>query len=318
MNNFSLAWLAVRGDAEALRSHLSTLTPEARHAEADGRASCGMTPLAAAAARGHVDCAIEMLRSGATVNLRTSSGMTPLHMAVAVGRSTACTKLLLEAGALLHAFDHQGYSPLFLGCAAGSYSCAELLLEAGVDVDHGTSDGGTPLEVACVNDRTEIVQLLSLHGADRAPPHQRRAVDTARDAGQVDLADWLDRSDGWSPLHHIEQLTTTRTLRLLHGGASLEAVAGLPPCSPLDRAREQPASEVAQLILTAAQPWSVATHHMFPRKARARAVALLRLGYLLASSRFPGEVSAFTDAWLHHAGSVMACAVTRGDGDSGK
>ena len=65
--------------------------------------------------------------------------------------------------------------------------------------------------------------------------------------------------------------------------------------------------------MAAAEPWSPTTHDLFPRAARAHAVALVRLGYLLAwSPRFQGQSRSLIDAWIHSGdGSVMACAVTR-------
>ena len=139
-------------------------------------------------------------------------------------------------------------------------------------------------------------------------------------------AAWLERSDAldasgrrwsprWSPLHHVEVLSAERTRALLRGGASIHAPAGTPPVSPLQRAQQQqPAGEAAQLILRAAQPWSPATHDLFPAAARARAVELCRLGYLLGcSERFQTESRSLIDAWCHRpdGGSVLAAAVTR-------
>ena len=44
------------------------------------------------------------------------------------------------------------------------------------------------------------------------------------------------------------------------------------------------------VLILAAQPWSPATHNLFPAPARARAVALMRVGHLLSrSGRFERE-----------------------------
>ena len=77
-------------------------------------------------------------------------------------------------------------------------------------------------------------------GADRDTTDGFSAAVFARHRGHAALADWFDRSEGWSPLHHIEVLTAARTVSLLSGGASIDARAGTPPCSPLERARQQP------------------------------------------------------------------------------
>lgn len=192
-----------------------------------------------------------------------------------------------------------------------------------------------------------LMQLLSSHGASREIP---AAVSTRifmgvdrdlpRDAEGfvMDAAlnpdgdetyhlDWLQESDAWTPLHHTEVLTAERTRALLRGGAALDAAAGTPPVTPLQRAREQLASseaynnlaQAAPLIVAAAQPWSPTTHDLFPTAARAHAVELARIGYLLAwSGRFQSARS-LIDCWVHRpeGGSVLSCAVTRDAGGGG-
>ena len=65
---------------------------------------------------------------------------------------------------------------------------------------------------------------------------------------------------------------------------------------------------MSSLILRAAS-WSIHAHELFPPVARARAVSLLELGYLLAwSPRFHAESSSLIDAWV---GIVMPHAVVR-------
>ena len=68
----------------------------------------------------------------------------------------------------------------------------------------------------------------------------------------------------------------------------------------------------AALIVRAAAPWSPGTHALFPAGARARAVALLRIGWLLArhlqGALAANDEVAFRDAWLGH---VMPHAIER-------
>ena len=64
----------------------------------------------------------------------------------------------------------------------------------------------------------------------------------------------------------------------------------------------------ARLILDAAGPWSPSSHDLFPDATRARAVELLRLGYLLANTAAIGEEQGFTTAWTHF---VMPYALDR-------
>ena len=76
--------------------------------------------------------------------------------------------------------------------------------------------------------------------------------------------------------------------------------------SPLERARTV-GGEVSALLLRAAR-WSERTHELFPASGRAQAVALLRLGYLLASARAPHQAAAFCDVWREY---VLPHAITR-------
>jgi len=74
---------------------------------------------------------------------------------------------------------------------------------------------------------------------------------------------------------------------------------------------KEPELAASQLIMAAAGPWSPATHELFPHEARARAVALLRVGYLLAYRRLAGAADALTTAWVDH---VLPAAITRETG----
>ena len=70
-----------------------------------------------------------------------------------------------------------------------------------------------------------------------------------------------------------------------------------------------PDGSAAHLVLQAAQPWSRATHALFPAASRARAVTLLLLGLRLAREpRFEGEAGAVADVWVEH---VLPFAVVR-------
>ena len=63
-------------------------------------------------------------------------------------------------------------------------------------------------------------------------------------------------------------------------------------------ANRAPIGSAAHLVLRAAEPWSPATHHLFPAAARARARELLWLGYgLSVQPRFRGEQASFFDVW---------------------
>jgi hypothetical protein len=107
------------------------------------------------------------------------------------------------------------------------------------------------------------------------------------------MRDWLNRTQDWTPLQHIEVLSADRTSALLRAGA--DPHAGSP--SPLELAKDLPASEATALVKRAAF-WSPESHALFPAEARERAVEFLRIGYLLAwSPRYAGESGSLLDTW---------------------
>ena len=70
--------------------------------------------------------------------------------------------------------------------------------------------------------------------------------------------------------------------------------AGSP--SPLELAGQAPGD--MHSLLRRAATWSHDSHDLFPAEFRARAVELLRVGYLLAwSPRFQIESASIVDAW---------------------
>src|SRR5690606_4719877 len=76
-------------------------------------------------------------------------------------------RLLLEAGADVHAADRAGEPPLMLAARAGTPAVAQALLEHGADVDAREPHyGQTPLMVAVREGHLEVVELLLAAGAD--------------------------------------------------------------------------------------------------------------------------------------------------------
>lgn len=193
-----------------------------------------------------------------------------------------------------------------------------MLCGAGADVNVAQSDSTAPLFLACLGQHLECVQVLSSYGAAREfgrlataetlAWHAARAAPGTGEPADLACHDWLVQSRDWTPLHHIEVLTVERARSLLRAGA--DPHAGSP--SPLELAECTPGDVSA--LLRRASRWSLDTHAMFPAPLRARAVALLRVGYQLAwSSRFQAKSSYATsvsliDAWRDF---VLPHAVTR-------
>ena len=123
--------------------------------------------------------------------------------------------------------------------------------------------------------------------------------------GHTELTAWLVSTRGWTPLHHLEELSPARARTLLRDGADPHAQ---PSPTPAQRASAV-GGEVSELVLRAARPWSRVSHELYPDAARARAVELLRLGQQLAiQPRFAFQEQAVVDVWVTH---VMPHVVSR-------
>jgi ankyrin repeat protein len=165
----------------------------------------GFTPLLYAARAGCAECARELLRAGADVNLADPDGITPLVMA-GLNFAFDTVAILVRAGADVDAWDTWGRSPLYAvvdmntlptGGRADRPSsdkttgleAMRLLLEAGANPnlqlkivpplrslrdDRGPDavlqPGTTPLARAAKGGDVEAVKLLLAHGANPSLP----------------------------------------------------------------------------------------------------------------------------------------------------
>jgi len=265
----------------------------------DQAADDGATPLYVTCVEGHVECTRLLLEAGAAMDQAEDDGETPLWIACKRGHAK-CTRLLLEAGAAVDQATDDGATPLYIACEMGQIECTCLLLEAGAAVDQALAGGSTPLSKACLHGPPEAVQLLSSYGATR----EEGLVERTRGAGRAAVADWLQRSAGWTPMHHIEALTAERVTALLRSGTNCphalpSAGAGATGPTPLTRAYElqqqgqAPDGSAAALLIAATGLWSPETHHFFPAPARACARAAMCVGFRLAHR--------WNDMGLYHA-----------------
>jgi hypothetical protein len=202
----------------------------------------------------------------------------------------------------------------------GHVECVRALLEAGADVLPLNNNGTCALDFA--RSSLETLQLLCAYAPSRQAVHAQLARSPQPLVEPVS-AQWLDATRRWSsPLHHFELLSLERVRALLAAGADLHAgdgAADAPTPRSMAAARlragDGPVDGRVALIVRAAAPWSPETHALFPAAAKARAVELLRVGWLLArrfQSDFACEVEgAFFDAWLGH---VMPHAIERASG----
>ena len=276
------------------------------------------TALLMAVGKGDADTATRLLDAGADIEKGDAHGRSPLYVSCMMSHPS-CTELLVNARADVEQAMtslNPGATPLY-GAAIGNRCeccaiwCVRLLCEAGAVVDARTEQGATPMMVACQRGNHLIAMMLSSYGASR---HKARfegdmpktwwARDLAAELGHDELVEWLDASDDFTPLHHVEVLLPSRTLALLRAGAC-SPVAGLP--SPALRAKnylvKHPDDEAAKMILRASESWSPSTHSLWSEAHRGRVLDLLVIGYQLRSKLAHGSL---LDWWIAH---VMPHAV---------
>ena len=106
------------------------------------------------------------------VNVADSRGYTPLTLAAYHGELES-VKMLLAAGADVHAKDRTGRTALMGAAFKGHVEIARLLLARGARVDDTDGIGATSLMFAALTGRGEMVDLLLANGANAVRRDQR-------------------------------------------------------------------------------------------------------------------------------------------------
>mmetsp|Transcript_42118 Transcript_42118/g.126054 ORF Transcript_42118/g.126054 Transcript_42118/m.126054 type:complete len:1103 (-) Transcript_42118:630-3938(-) len=118
-----------------------------------------MSPLNAAAERGHADIVDVILRAGADVNLQVVVGMTPLCFAASNGHLDIVV-MLLDAGADPNLANDSEYTALTYAALRGYPDIARVLLDRGA-VNYRQSNGDTPGSVATRFNHPEIAEMIA-------------------------------------------------------------------------------------------------------------------------------------------------------------
>lgn len=213
------------------------------------------------------------------------------------GGNRRCVRLLLKYKRFFDEYETKGI--LHSAIAMSHFHCLKELLEHDIGDDpksHHTGSASVPnaMILTVVKCNFEAIKLLSAYGAPREQRNVRDGRQSAEAAAtrSPKLLKWLQKTRTWTRLHHVEQLSERHARKLLRGGADVFAkdAAGM---TPIDRAEDVLAGDAdhgkaaARLLLRAAQPWSEATHDLFPDAARRQAVDAIRLAYRLRkTSRF--------------------------------
>ena len=259
-----------------------------------------------------------LLAGGADVAHARTDGWTALIVASWTGHLEG-VRALLEAGADVAQAMLDGWTALMSASNKGHAECVRALLEAGADVLQLRNDGTCVLDFVCGARSLATLQLICAYAPSRAVVHAQLALRPGLAVAPA-CAQWLDTTSRWSsPLHHFELLPLERVRALLVAGADVRAAddggADAPTPVSLAVARLRLGADGrAALIIAAAAPWSPKTHALFPALAKARAVELLRVGWLLARrfQRVCAEAAevegALREVWLGH---VMPFAIER-------
>ena len=242
----------------------------------------------AAVRAGLVDDVARLLDAGADVAHTNIVGETPLRVACHKNQ-VAVARLLLDRGADVHEVDRFG-SPLISTCSLGHVEVARLLIDRGADLHQVAGNGETALHCASAAGQFEAARLLIGRGAD---------VDRMRHGGGTALTHAVE----WERADRLGHAAVARLL--LERGADPRRGARMSALA-LARTRRAaglaPDGSAADLVYQASLgPWSPATHAERPAAARARARAILRVGYRIASRAGRGAIR---DVWLER---VMPC-----------
>ncbi|MBN3281034.1 ANKR6 protein, partial [Polyodon spathula] len=157
-------------------------------------------------------------------------GSTALHEVSWHGFSQS-VKLLVKAGANIHAKNKAGNTALHLACQNGHSQSCRLLLLGGSRPDTKNSVGETCLHVAARYNHVAIITILL--GAFCSVSDKNQAGDT--------------------PLHIAASLNHKKTARLLLEAGTDSTTLNNAGLTPLDLAREQNRPEVALLLTKAPQ-----------------------------------------------------------------
>ncbi|XP_003218774.2 ankyrin repeat domain-containing protein 10 isoform X1 [Anolis carolinensis] len=147
------------GDLPALRALL--LQGASRDSLAAEDSFYGWTPVHWAAHFGKLDCLMQLVRAGASVNACTTRfGQTPAHIA-AFGGHPQCLTWLIQSGANINKQDYVGETPIHKAARSGSMESISALVAHGAQIDLRNASGLTSADLAHTQGFQECAQLLS-------------------------------------------------------------------------------------------------------------------------------------------------------------
>ncbi|XP_069826875.1 ankyrin repeat domain-containing protein 10 [Dendropsophus ebraccatus] len=123
--------------------------------------SCyGWTPIHWAAHFGKLECLVQLVGAGCSVNASTTRfAQTPAHIA-AFGGHPHCLLWLIQAGAHVNKQDYVGETPVHKAARAGSMDCLKALVSNGAQIDFRNANGLTAADLAHSQGFRECAQFL--------------------------------------------------------------------------------------------------------------------------------------------------------------
>ncbi|XP_030057401.1 ankyrin repeat domain-containing protein 10 isoform X2 [Microcaecilia unicolor] len=120
----------------------------------------GWTPIHWAAHFGKLECLMQLVRAGATVNASTTRfAQTPAHIA-SFGGHPRCLIWLIQAGANINKQDYVGETPIHKAARSGSMDCISALVAHGAQIDLRNASGLTAADLAHTQGFQDCAQFL--------------------------------------------------------------------------------------------------------------------------------------------------------------
>ncbi len=193
----------------------------------------GLTPLAAAAQNGHLQCVRELTGfGGVDVNRTNNVGWTPLNFAARFGQHQCVEQLIQAPGIEINKANMFGRTPLHHATGSGHWECVRALSQAvGINANRLTTEGEFALGIAAGGGFLHCLQMLL------ATPGIRVNMTGADDASALHLAVSSDHP------HCVRALLQARGIDINKRDRF--------NLTPLDRARQLQFRECAGLLLQA-------------------------------------------------------------------
>lgn len=127
-------------------------------ATADLKDKIGCTPLWTAAAHGHLEALLYLIKRDASPNVRDVTGTTAAWMTAGSG-NIGCLNALLEAGADSNVANEDGLTPALIAAQSGHAACLQALFTAGADLGIRDIGGNSTPALAAMSGQLNCLRV---------------------------------------------------------------------------------------------------------------------------------------------------------------